>query len=140
MLPLHQSLRLQTTTSTKSANMEILTILTLLVFKHLVVDFVLQREYQWRNKGTYGHLGGIEHAGLHALGTVIVLMFFVPMPVAMALGVLDGLIHYHIDWAKMRINEDMGWKPDTHPEFWILLGLDQFLHTMTYILILYILL
>jgi hypothetical protein len=27
----------------------------------------------------------------------------------------------------------LGWGPTTHPEFWVLLGLDQLLHQLTYV-------
>lgn len=86
--------------------------------KHFVFDFLLQGPFQFLNKGTYGHPGGILHAGLQAIGTFVVLGFFVGPVVSFTLGVLDGVVHYHIDWA----NE----------KFWWLLGLDQYLHYMTY--------
>jgi hypothetical protein len=112
---------------------DILLLLALFTFKHFLVDFPMQRPYQWMNKGTYGHLGGIEHSGLHFVGTVLLMCWFVSYPVALMAGLVDAVIHYHIDWLKMNINKRKGWKPDTHPEFWVLLGLDQFAHTMTYI-------
>jgi hypothetical protein len=46
---------------------------------------------------------------------------------------MDAFLHYHIDWAKMNINKQCGWKADTHEEFWWLLGVDQLLHALTYI-------
>ena len=113
----------------------IIFILTLLFTKHFIVDFPLQTRYQWSNKGTYGHPGGALHALLHCVGTWAALAFFVPVHVVLVLGFLDGVIHYHIDWAKMNLNKYFGWKPDTHEQFWWLLGLDQFLHALTYILI-----
>jgi hypothetical protein len=104
--------------------------------KHFVVDFPLQGPYQWMNKGTYGHLGGILHAGLHGLATflILVLVTNAPLP-SLLLASADFLIHYHVDWAKMNINKKFGWKADTHPEFWILLGLDQLAHMLTYVAI-----
>ena len=45
----------------------------------------------------------------------------------------DTFIHYHIDWAKMNLNARMGWGANTHEQFWWLLGLDQYLHALTYI-------
>lgn len=104
--------------------------------KHFVVDFPLQGPYQWMNKGTYGHLGGILHSALHGLATflILVLVTGAPLP-SLLLASLDFLIHYHVDWAKMNINKMFGWKADTHPEFWILLGLDQLAHMLTYIFI-----
>lgn len=120
--------------------MEILLAFTLLTIKHFIVDFPLQGPYQWKNKGTYGHPGGILHAGLHGIGTFLCFVWLVVTPVALMFGILDMIIHYHVDWAKMNINAKYGWRPDHHPEFWWLLGIDQFLHTMTYIFLIFILL
>ena len=41
-----------------------------LQFKHFIFDYVLQTPFQFRNKGTYGHPGGILHSGLQAIGTI----------------------------------------------------------------------
>jgi hypothetical protein len=35
----------------------------------------------------------------------------------------------------MNVNARMGWTATTHEQFWWLLGLDQLLHVLTYILI-----
>lgn len=32
----------------------------------------------------------------------------------------------------MNLNRRLGWSPTTHEQFWWLLGLDQWLHNMTY--------
>jgi hypothetical protein len=114
-------------------------ILSLLFVKHFIVDFPLQKPYQWQNKGTYGHPGGILHAGLHALGTALCLVIFVHPVFAILFGVIDGVVHYHIDWAKMKINKHYGWSATTHEEFWVLLGLDQLLHSLTYIWLVWLL-
>jgi hypothetical protein len=112
---------------------EILLLAFLLFTKHFIVDFPLQTKFQWSNKGTYGHPGGALHALLHYFGTFIVLFFFVPPGTAILLAFADGVIHYHIDWAKMNLNAKMQWGPNTHEQFWWLLGLDQYLHAVTYI-------
>lgn len=109
----------------------VLILLSLFVVKHFIVDFLLQKKYQYSNKGIYGHPGGILHAGLHGIGTWLCLVFFTP--IALGLALLDFAAHYHIDWAKTNINQHMGWGPNTHEEFWYLLGLDQFLHYLTYV-------
>ena len=103
--------------------------------KHFVVDFPLQGPYQYKNKGTYGHPGGILHAFLHLAGTFIVLSVATTSDYAISFAALDGVIHYHIDWVKMNINSKMGWGPLTSEKFWWLLGFDQFLHQVTYIAI-----
>lgn len=109
-------------------------VLTLLLFtKHFIFDFVYQPPYQWQNKGTYGHWGGIVHSLQHAVPTFFILLFFIDPILALGLSCLEFTAHYHIDWAKMSINASRGWKCNTHNEFWILTGLDQYLHALTYI-------
>lgn len=112
-----------------------LIVILILLFKHLVCDFFLQTAYQYRNKGIYGHPGGLLHAGLHVLGTAFLFLYVNPGPKVVAL-ILAGefVVHYHIDWAKEQIvkrlqltTEDSG--------FWWALGVDQFLHGATYVAI-----
>ena len=111
---------------------EILILISLLFVKHFYVDFPLQNKYQWSNKDKYGHPGGLLHASLHGLATMLCFWWYAPLA-CIYLGLIDAVIHYHIDWAKMNLNSKMGWGPTTHEEFWWLLGLDQFLHAATYI-------
>lgn len=114
----------------------VLLMLLTLTFKHFVADFLYQPPYQWKNKGTYGHWGGIIHSAQHAVFTVIMLgLFKVPGLVLFIIASFEFLAHYHIDWAKMNLNKKMGWVATTHNEFWILLGVDQLLHGLTYLAI-----
>ena len=117
-------------------NMALL-LLTLLTLKHFVADFLYQPPYQWQNKGTYGHPGGIIHSGQHAVATLLILLFFVSPFVAVLLAGVEFLVHYHMDWFKMNYNARKGWTATTHNEFWILLGVDQLVHALTYIGIVY---
>ena len=80
-----------------------LTLIALLLTKHFVVDFPLQHSYQYLNKGTYGHPGGLLHSGLHGVGTYLCLLWWAPLA-ALYLAIADAAIHYHIDWAKMNLN------------------------------------
>jgi hypothetical protein len=105
--------------------------------KHFVIDFPLQGPYQWMNKGTYGHPGGLLHSALHGVGT-FACFYFVAPHAAIYLALMDMFAHYHIDWAKMNINKRMGWAANTHPEFWYLMGLDQYLHALTYVGLVYL--
>lgn len=106
--------------------------LFLLFIKHFICDFPLQTSpWMYRNKGTYGHLGGIAHAAVHGVGTWLVLVFFVGAQ-AWQYALIDSLIHYHIDWAKMNINARYELSPINSENFWILLGLDQLAHHVTY--------
>lgn len=113
--------------------------MALIQTKHLVIDWIWQPPYEHLNKGTYGHFGGIRHAGKNAIGTGLALWLglglFLPMTfsLALVLTVLDFLVHYHIDWAKVNLNRFWGLGPTTHCQFWWLTGFDQYLHQMTYL-------
>lgn len=109
----------------------------LLLTKHFIVDFPLQTKFQWSNKGTYGHLGGILHASLHAIGTFACLYWYAPIA-AVYLSLTDCFVHYHVDWLKMNLNKKLNWGPNTHEQFWWLLGLDQYLHALTYVMIVFL--
>ena len=113
------------------------TALFLLFIKHFICDFPLQA-YPWiyRNKGTYLHLGGIAHAGIHAVGTAIVLAPFIGLN-ALFYAACDMVVHYHIDWTKMNISKHYDLQPNNSERFWILLGFDQLLHHSTYFAIVY---
>jgi hypothetical protein len=111
-----------------------LTAFVLLQMKHVLVDWFWQPAYECQNKGTYGHWGGIRHAGKNALGTgfCIGLAFGTEPLFALWIGLIDFVVHYHIDFAKMNLNRLLGY--DTgNVQFWRLIGFDQFLHQMTYI-------
>lgn len=111
----------------------VILLLTLLFIKHYVVDFPLQLPYQWKNKGTYGHPGGILHALLHCIGTALVIWAIGSYWLAAVIfGFIDAFAHYHIDWAKMNLNKYLNFDP-TKPGFWNLLGFDQLLHSLTYL-------
>lgn len=111
---------------------DILLLVLLLFTKHFIVDFPLQTKFQYSNKGTYGHLGGILHSALHGVGTYLCFVWFAPLS-AVYLAFIDFVLHYHIDWAKVNINNKFSWGPTTHEQFWWLLGADQFLHAVTYV-------
>ncbi len=116
--------------------LNILTMMTLLVIKHAIADFILQTPYQYRNKGRYGHPGGLVHAGIHGVLTVPV--FVVTAPSTVLAGALiiaaEILIHYHVDWIKDNVIRWRGWTPDQY-KFWVTLGIDQLAHYLTYIAI-----
>lgn len=103
--------------------------LTLLFLKHYFVDFVLQTDEMIKEKGIYGSWGGINHSTQHYIFTLLIAAFFVAPWLSVALALLDGFLHYHIDWFKMNYgNRDI-----TNKLFWNHLGLDQLAHSLTYI-------
>jgi hypothetical protein len=108
-----------------------------LQIKHLVADYLFQTSHMFLNKGSYGHPGGILHAGFHAGLTIMVLALFgVPFASVLAIGVVEFIIHYHIDWTKEKLGKRAGLKPD-NVNFWRMHGLDQALHQVTYLAIIW---
>jgi hypothetical protein len=111
--------------------------LFLLFVKHFICDFPLQANpWMYRNKGTYMHPGGIVHAGIHAIGTLLVLAPFIGSA-SLMYALIDMVVHYHIDWAKMNLSQRYNLQPNNSERFWILLGFDQLLHHITYFIIIY---
>ncbi len=106
------------------------------MFKHAVADFFLQTNYQYLNKGIYGHPGGIIHAGIHTALTPLVYLVLAPSSLLLVGGLAVGefLAHYHIDWLKEQIVRGGGWTAQDRG-FWYALGTDQFVHGLTYLLI-----
>lgn len=114
--------------------MEIITLLFLLFTKHFVVDFILQTEYQWSNKGKFLHPGGVLHSFLHGISSFFIMKEYIDPELAYEFSLIEGCVHYLIDWSKVNINEYFEWKSNTSPKFWYLLGFDQYLHSLTYLL------
>lgn len=110
---------------------EIIVVFAGLAIKHFLCDFVLQFNNMLKEKGTYGARGGLYHAGLHGWFTMVVLLPFFPH-VAILAGILDFLVHYHVDWAKVQLSKNLS--PQDR-KFWIWFGLDQLAHYLTYIAI-----
>lgn len=129
--------------------------LLLLFIKHYIIDFILQTPFQYLNKGTYGHLGGIVHALNHSMGTTISLILVAPLIsfpfldyliTVIFLSLLDGILHYHMDWVKVKISNRYNYKPSTKlgctntqaTLYYWWLGFDQIFHNLTYVLISYL--
>ncbi len=115
--------------------MTTLIILGLLFSKHFLADFVWQTEKMVVGKGQYGKWGGIHHSGLHALLTYVILVHVLPIQDCAMIAAFDFIIHYHTDWAKMNIAR--GLTPQDKM-YWFWLGLDQLVHSVTYIVIGYV--
>ena len=109
--------------------MEIL-IISLLMFKHFLGDFVFQMDYMIQQKGSYGMRGGLDHASIHAFLTAVIIWIFVPvLSTVFLVGLIDGIVHYHIDWLKSNMSKEYTIKDRA---FWIWFGMDQLAHYLTY--------
>lgn len=110
-------------------------LLILLFIKHYIVDFPLQSPfpYMWKNKGILWHPGGLLHSGLHSLITLGILFWFAPNLWWLAL--MEFILHYFTDLSKIKLQKKYNLNPDTDVMYWNLLGLDQLIHALTYIII-----
>ncbi len=114
--------------------MDSIVIMLLLQIKHWFVDFWIQSYQQTISKGIYGNLVGLSHTIEHVIGTLIALLIasiFVPISPSLMifLGLLDLIIHYHVDYVKMHY----GIKNSATTRFWREFGLDQLAHQLTYV-------
>jgi hypothetical protein len=119
--------------------MTVLIALVLFQIKHYLCDFVLQTQSQVLAKGTYGAAGGLRHAGLHAIGSIPALYMLTHAPLyILVIVVFEFVLHYHVDFTKARIDATRGWTV-ADQQYWIVFGLDQFVHQLTYLAFVYVL-
>ena len=114
---------------------EILLFLLLLQVKHAAFDGPLQRQWMLREKGFYGKPGGLAHAGLHGLGTFLVLASLGQgLGLSLLLAAFDAAIHYHVDFIKETAVRRNRWT-SVDSYFWWALTTDQMFHQFTYLAI-----
>jgi hypothetical protein len=108
-----------------------------LELKHYVADYFLQPGWMLGGKGDIRRLGGYAHAGLHAVLTLIVLLLCrTPIGLAVALCAAEFVLHYGLDYAKIHYSQDA--HIDRSPRrFWVLHGVDQLAHQLTYALLIF---
>lgn len=117
----------------------LLSVIVFLQLKHLVVDFYLQPPYMHLNKGILGHPGGLIHAGLHAAVTYLGLCSLpLQSDQLMLVAITEFAIHYLTDFAKININRVLELTP-AKKQYWELLGVDQCVHQLNYVLIVWLL-
>ena len=105
-------------------------ILALLFFKHFLADFCWQTDRMLRDKGHFWRIGGLQHAGLHGALTYVILMHFLNLQACVILAVFDAVFHYFVDWAHRRITVR---KTTDSNQFWMWIGIDQFIHALVYL-------
>ena len=90
------------------------------------------------DKHIYGGRGGMVHALSHGVGTFFVLFYFFSPALVVLTSILDAVVHYNVDYAKSKIQQLKRY-PTTDTRYWVLFGTDQFLHFLTYVMIVVIL-
>ncbi len=115
----------------------ILLVLVLLTIKHFIVDFILQTEKLVIEKKKKNSALAM-HALHHGIGSAIVFIFFVNPFTGVFMGILDFLIHAIVDYLKVH-SPAFKAKPMSHM-FFVYFGLDQLLHQLTYIFLIWLVL
>lgn len=84
-------------------------------------------------RGNYWHMGRAQHAGVHVIGSILVLApFGMPLMLIALLVAAEWIVHFNIDWGKANYSEKRGHTP-ADAGFWQAAGADQALHQLTYI-------
>ena len=103
--------------------------------KQFVCDFALQAPFVWMALGK-GKSGQeyikplFAHSGIHALGTLLIVLFFVPA--LWYLAIIDFVVHSLVDRIKAVLTVKSGWKFEDSM-FWVSFGLDQEAHNFTHL-------
>ncbi len=115
-----------------------LAMITALLIKHVIADYFMQFSWMIRDKGNYGAWRGLAHSEFHGFLTWLVLWYLgVPFIWAVVMGVLDTVIHYHVDYVKSNFWKSRKLGPSDQL-YWVTHGVDQLLHFMTYILVVFL--
>lgn len=122
-------------------------LLVLLMFKHLIFEFILQDSYQYLNRGKYGHPGGMAKAASAAIGSFIVYFLWMGIHRPLSLEdthecirlwflmmIVEGLIHYHLDWGKFQLCRKFGLHASSGDNYyWWIFGTQQMIYNLMYI-------
>jgi hypothetical protein len=111
----------------------LLLLLCLLQVKHMFADFFLQTPKMLSGRGEYFHSGRAQHAGVHALGSIMVFVAMgSPVGFILLICALEWVVHFNIDYCKARYSDSKQLTPQ-QAVFWRAVGTDQALHQLTYI-------
>ena len=114
----------------------ILMLFFLLFTKHFYVDFINQTYEEVKCKGIFGNFTGTKHSIKQGLATGWVLFPFVDPILLFIIVYIEIHVHYLIDYFKARY----GLSDVSDKKFWVQLGCDQYLHYLTYLAIVHIIL
>ena len=116
----------------------ILLVLVGLEIKHFLADYALQTGWMIRGKSSLFHAGGYIHAAIHVAGTAFILLIAaLPLGLIIWLVIAEFVVHFVLDFGKARISKNISSTNRPHL-FWTLNGLDQLMHHLTYIAIIFV--
>lgn len=99
-------------------------VLILVMFVHFVSDYVLQTRWMATNKST---------SNIALLIHIIVYMIPLILLFGFTYAVINGMLHYVVDYFTSRGTSYYWKKQETH-KFFIVIGFDQFLHFVCLVL------
>ena len=99
----------------------------------MLADYFLQTKIMLNGRNQYLHFGRFLHAGVHAVGSFIAFVLVsAPLSFVIPLVLVEWVVHFHIDWWKGRLTSDQKLTP-ADAAYWRASGVDQALHQMTYV-------
>jgi len=111
----------------------VLVLFGLFQVKHMLADYFMQTPRMLSGRSEYWHMGRAQHAFVHAIGSGLVfLVVGTPLVLLAAICLAEWVVHFNIDWAKARFTDDKNLSP-AEPRFWQAFGVDQTLHGLTYV-------
>jgi len=109
-----------------------------LEIKHFFGDYMLQSGWMIRGKSSLTHAGGYLHAAIHVVGTVIILKIAaIPVLIIIVLAIAEFFVHFVLDFGKAHFGKNISSTNKPH-RFWMLNGLDQLMHHLTYVAIIFV--
>lgn len=104
-------------------NVSTLLVIFAILFMHWIGDFVLQSRDMATNKSTSN-----KWLLFHCVAYMLPLMIF-GVPYA----IVNGVLHFFVDYVTSRMTSER-WKENKIHDFFVIVGFDQFIHTVTLIL------
>lgn len=115
-----------------------LVLLILLQVKHLFADFFFQTPRMLAGRDEYLHVGRAQHAGLHAVFSVLAFLIVGTEPsLIFVICVAEFILHYHIDWGK-GVHSEIKKLPPSDAGYWRAFGIDQLAHQLTYVAMIWV--
>lgn len=99
------------------------------MFIHWVADFTLQSEWMALNKSK-NNLALASHAAAYYAGITVLMipaLFLFSWYHIFIFTALNGIIHLTVDYVSSRITSYL-WKEERVHDFFVIIGLDQFIH------------
>lgn len=109
-----------------------------ILFAHFVADFMLQR-HAWAMAKSSDNVALAKHVGTYAVVMTAAAVPLLGLSVPLLLfGVVMLVSHFAIDYVSSRVNKRL-FAADRIHDFFVVVGLDQFLHYVVLLLSLYLL-